>query len=267
MNYPDAKSCLARSDPFRPSRRSFRGIYLDAIFCGHAPVAGNGQHVVSSPRCGFRPVTDFSLRTAPNPPDLLGSRGRFALTIMKTISFQFHQASARTLALVKIVSLAVALCTVGWPHPSFAQAVEQRVTAQVFPVLAAAKVTLSIDGGESISFNQVVSFLSQSDEVFLGPSEIFKTDTVKHQSAVVLRRSADGNQVLWNWRNLAATNPSAAIKTCIITLSTSTGKVIARFSVERAWPARLELADVSPKNTVLSETLTITCDHLQRIAP
>jgi hypothetical protein len=46
------------------------------------------------------------------------------------------------------------------------------------------------------------------------------------------------------------------------------GKPVARYHLEQAWPAKIEIGPVkSGANEALMETVTIVCEHVQRLAP
>jgi hypothetical protein len=46
------------------------------------------------------------------------------------------------------------------------------------------------------------------------------------------------------------------------------GKPVARYYLDHAWPSKLEIGAVKAgAGAVLTETLTLVCDQLQRVAP
>jgi phage tail-like protein len=45
------------------------------------------------------------------------------------------------------------------------------------------------------------------------------------------------------------------------------GKPVARYHLEHAWPAKLEIGTLGAGRTeVLTESVTLVCEHLQRLA-
>jgi phage tail-like protein len=48
----------------------------------------------------------------------------------------------------------------------------------------------------------------------------------------------------------------------------SEGKPVAKYWLEKAWPSKMELAGLKAgASEVLMETVTLTCEYIQRVAP
>ena len=46
------------------------------------------------------------------------------------------------------------------------------------------------------------------------------------------------------------------------------GKPVARYHLEHAWPAKIEIGALKAgASEVLMETVTMVCEHIQRVAP
>ncbi len=59
-----------------------------------------------------------------------------------------------------------------------------------------------------------------------------------------------------------------ARKSCTLTRFNNVGEPVARYFFENAWPAKIELGAVKAgAGEVLMETVTLTAESLQRVAP
>ena len=70
------------------------------------------------------------------------------------------------------------------------------------------------------------------------------------------------------WHELAMNDWSAARKNASLVMYDATGTPVARYRLENAWPAKLEIGSLKAgASSILLETVTLVCDHLQRVAP
>ena len=61
---------------------------------------------------------------------------------------------------------------------------------------------------------------------------------------------------------------AAARKSCSLVMYNVDGKPVARYHMEHAWPAKIEIGGLKAgASEVLMETVVIVCEHLQRVAP
>ena len=57
-------------------------------------------------------------------------------------------------------------------------------------------------------------------------------------------------------------------KTASLVMYNTTGDPVARYNLENAWPAKLEIGALrAGASSVLLETVTLVCENLQRVAP
>jgi phage tail-like protein len=86
---------------------------------------------------------------------------------------------------------------------------------------------------------------------------------------VVLTRGNDSSMALWEWHDAAVRgNWGAARKNCSLIMYNYEGKLIARYHLDQAWPAKLELHGIKAgAGERLTETVTIVCDNIHRMVP
>jgi phage tail-like protein len=76
------------------------------------------------------------------------------------------------------------------------------------------------------------------------------------------------NLELAAWHELAMNDWTTARKNATLVMYDATGTPVARYHLENAWPAKLEIGSLSAgASEVLMETVTLVCDHLQRVSP
>jgi phage tail-like protein len=76
------------------------------------------------------------------------------------------------------------------------------------------------------------------------------------------------NMELAAWHEQAMNDWSAARKTASLVMYDATGTPVARYNLENAWPAKLEIGSLrAGASSILMETVTLVCDNLQRVAP
>jgi len=60
----------------------------------------------------------------------------------------------------------------------------------------------------------------------------------------------------------------AARKSCSLVMYATDGTAVARYHLEMAWPSKLEVGGLKAgASEVLYETVTLVCEHIQRVAP
>ena len=145
--------------------------------------------------------------------------------------------------------------------------------AQSDPITAT-RFSLTIDGFEIASFTELVGIASDIE-----PSEYWesKGDSVQVKKlpgkakppTVTLKRGMNGSLELWAWHEAVRTGSmSAARKSCSLTMFNAEGQPVARYWLEKAWPSSMDLAGLKVgASEALVETVTLTADYIQRIAP
>jgi hypothetical protein len=155
----------------------------------------------------------------------------------------------------RLRSLAAALALVGastawWAVPAPAVASAPRP-------IAAASIRLAVEGTEVASFDQLLALTSALDGS--PPAAAVR------RFSVVLRRPATASLEISGWHLAALRGDESARKDAVLTMHTPDGRTVMRYVLTRAYPSKLELA-TSDASEVLMETVTITCDQLERAA-
>src|SRR5262245_44509969 len=87
-------------------------------------------------------------------------------------------------------------------------------------------------------------------------------------ATLTLRRAQTQDPQMWTWHEAARFGEmGAARKSCSLVMFDASGKPVARYHLENAWPCKIELGALKAGSSeVLMETVTLVCDHLQRVA-
>jgi phage tail-like protein len=140
--------------------------------------------------------------------------------------------------------------------------------------ITAARFSITIDGYEIASFSElqgittsvdVVDYLSSTDK-----EVVFKKLPGKQAPpTVTLKRGKTNDMSLWSWHETVRMGDmGAARKSCSLVMYNVDGKPVARYHMMHAWPAKIEIGALKAgASEVLMETVTIVCEHIERVAP
>jgi hypothetical protein len=124
--------------------------------------------------------------------------------------------------------------------------------------LTASRFSITIDGFEIASFSE------------LGGITTGNLPSAQQQNppTVVLKRGMTRNLELNAWHELVILGDvAAARKNAVLTIYDAESKPVARYHLENAWPAKIEIGALKAgASEVLMETVTIVCEHLQRVS-
>ncbi|MFJ3977819.1 phage tail protein [Streptomyces sp. NPDC090021] len=139
--------------------------------------------------------------------------------------------------------------------------------------LTAARFSITIDGYEIASFSELSGITTEVEPVdYLSSNDkeiIFKKLPGKAKPpTVVLRRGKSGGMELWAWHQSVLTgNITGARKSCSLVMYSFDGQPVARYYLSHAWPSKLEIGSLKAGATeVLMETVTLVCEHIQRVS-
>ncbi len=140
--------------------------------------------------------------------------------------------------------------------------------------LTAARFSVTIDGYEIASFSELAGITTEVKPVdFLESSDkevIFKKlPGTRLPPTIVLKRGKNAGMELWAWHEAVLNGDIvAARKSASLVMYNTDGKPVARYHMEHAWPAKIEIGALKAgASEVLMETVTIVCESLQRVAP
>ena len=80
-----------------------------------------------------------------------------------------------------------------------------------------------------------------------------------------LGRGLSTDMQLSAWHELALAGAESARRTVSLVMYDATGGTVARYDLQNAWPAKLELTGAGAD--VLMETVTLVADHIMRVSP
>ena len=110
----------------------------------------------------------------------------------------------------------------------------------------------------------MVDYLSSSDKDLV----LKKLPGKRNPPTVVLKRGKNNSMELWGWHEAVLFgNMAQARKSCSLVMYNVEGKPVARYHLENAWPAKIEIGSLKAgASEVLMESVTIVCEHIQRVA-
>ena len=139
--------------------------------------------------------------------------------------------------------------------------------------LTAARFSITVDGTEIASFNQLVGITSEIDPVdYLASSDpegvtYSKTPEGLKPPTITLKRGKTRGLELWNWHQAARSGVLSARKSGALVMYNPEGKAVARYHLEKAWPSKLRITGVKVSGSeVLYEEVTLVAEDIQRIS-
>jgi phage tail-like protein len=140
--------------------------------------------------------------------------------------------------------------------------------------ITASRFSITIDGYEIAAFSELQGITTQVDVVdFLQSSDkevmLTKLPGKRTPPTVTLKRGKNNSMELWSWHEaVLAGDMAAARKSCSLVMYNTDGKPVARYHMENAWPAKIEVGGLKAgASEVLMESVTVVCEHIQRVAP
>jgi phage tail-like protein len=140
--------------------------------------------------------------------------------------------------------------------------------------ITASRFSITIDGYEIAAFSELQGIQTQVDVVdFMQSSDkevmLSKLPGKRTPPTVTLKRGKNNSMELWSWHEaVLAGDMAAARKSCSLVMYNTDGKPVARYHMENAWPAKIEIGGLKAgASEVLMESVTVVCEHIQRVAP
>ena len=139
--------------------------------------------------------------------------------------------------------------------------------------LTAARFSITIDGYEIASFAELLGITTEVEAVELMESTdksvvLKKLPGKVKPPTLVLKRGKNSSMELWAWHEAVLNGDIvAARKSCSLVMYSTDGKPVARYHLEHAWPAKLEIGALKAGSSeVLMETVTIVSERIQRVS-
>lgn len=135
--------------------------------------------------------------------------------------------------------------------------------------LTAARFSIVVDGQSIATFAELQGISSGYDIDFIeSDGRRLAVPGKRPAPTVTLTRGMTSGLELAAWHELALNDWTTARKNASLVMYDATGAPVARYSLENAWPAKLEIGSLRVgSSSVVMETVTLVCDRLQRVAP
>jgi len=139
--------------------------------------------------------------------------------------------------------------------------------------LTVTRFAITVEGRELGTFSELLGITSSIETVDVvqpvGSDVVLKKLPGKRNPpTVTLKRGLTSSLDLWDWQQAVLTGDVTARKSCSLVMYNTDGKPVARYHLENAWPAKLEVGALKGGATdVLMESVTLECERIQRLAP
>jgi phage tail-like protein len=140
--------------------------------------------------------------------------------------------------------------------------------------LVAARFSLTIDGTEIAAFGELKGISSGVDSVELittsGDRNVRTLLPAKRPpDSVVLTRGLTSSLELQGWHDLVLNGDVAGARKNVSLIMYSTdGTPVAKYNLDNAWPSKLDTGALkSGSSSLITETVTLVCDRIHRVAP
>ena len=140
--------------------------------------------------------------------------------------------------------------------------------------ITAARFSITIDGYEIASFSElqgITTSVEVVDQMESSDKEIIlkKLPGKRNPPTIVLKRGKNTSMELWTWHEaVLGGDMMTARRSCSLVMYAADGKPVARYHMVHAWPAKIEIGALKAgASEVLMETVTLVCEHIQRVAP
>jgi phage tail-like protein len=140
--------------------------------------------------------------------------------------------------------------------------------------ITAARFSIVIDGYQIASFSELIGISTEVEPVELLESTekevmLKKLPGKRKPPTLTLKRGKNQSMELWLWHEAVLMGDIvAARKSCSLVMYSTDGTAVARYHLEMAWPSKLEVGGLKAgASEVLFETVTLVCEHIQRVAP
>ena len=134
--------------------------------------------------------------------------------------------------------------------------------------ISASRFTLTVDGVDIAAFSNLVAITSEASPDDLAGTLLKKLPGKRNPPTITLRRALTNDLQIDAWHEAGiGGRPSDARKSASLVMFDAAGKPVARYHLENAWPAKIEISAVEAgAGQMLWESITLTCDRLQRVA-
>jgi phage tail-like protein len=139
--------------------------------------------------------------------------------------------------------------------------------------ITASRFSIVIDGYPIAAFTELKGITTEVKPVeHLESTEkelvLRKLPGTPSPATIELVRGKTADMALWAWHEAVLQGDIlAARKSCSLVMYGPDGKPVARYHMQNAWPSMVKVGAMKAgDNTVLTETVTIVCEMLQRVS-
>jgi phage tail-like protein len=133
--------------------------------------------------------------------------------------------------------------------------------------IAPTRFSLTIDGVEIAQFSELSSIKSEIAPDDLAGILLKKLPGKRTPPTITLRRGLTADVQMWAWHESARQAHGEARKLASLTMYDATGTPVSRYHLENARPSKVEVGALTGgPGEVLYETVTLTCEDIQRVA-
>jgi phage tail-like protein len=142
------------------------------------------------------------------------------------------------------------------------------------PAITASRFSITVDGYEIASFSELqgisteiktVDFVESGEKGLLQQKMPGNPELAK----LTFKRGQTASMDMWVWHEAARNGiMDQARKSASLVMYNPAGEPVARYHLENAWVPKIEIGALKAGSSeVLMETVTLVCDHLQRVSP
>jgi phage tail-like protein len=137
--------------------------------------------------------------------------------------------------------------------------------------LTVSRFSLTIDGVEIAQFSELAGMTSEVEPAQANgdPLSPKKLPGRRKLPTVSLKRGKTKDMEIFAWHQSVVEGlPVEVRKSCTLTMYAPDGTAAARYHLESAWPSKVEISALKAgASEVLYETVTLTCEDIQRVSP
>jgi phage tail-like protein len=138
--------------------------------------------------------------------------------------------------------------------------------------ITAARFSLTVDGETIASFselNGIKTEIKSTEFIESGEKGLVQMNIPANpvMAEITFSRGQTDDIKMWAWHETArAGQMGAARKSASLYMFDAAGEVVAQYTLENAWPSSIVLGALKAGSSeVLTEKITLKCDHCQRI--
>jgi hypothetical protein len=143
-------------------------------------------------------------------------------------------------------------------------------SGQAFDAHTAARYSITVAGAEVAVFSDLVDLTSALD-----PSELPRDDDRggrrkkrAGRASVTLKRGQNNDMAMFTWHRQTLSGEDDG-RDAVLSMFATDGSRIARYNLETAWPATIEITGEKPITSaaeILYETVTFACRGIERVS-